>query len=149
MLIQSGNSEISKTKWGSLFCSITIHHLFGNGNSQEGGCERLGEHTLWRIKWNIYHDLNLICSIWTMSLRVNGFIHLKWLPIFEFPKIWKIALRIFQIFEKPFSNFEFCFEKYIKASFICFFQILENWKLSKFIFQFLEKYFSNFQFLEK
>ena len=43
-----------------------------------------------------------------------GFIHLKWLPIFEFPKIWKIALRIFQIFEKPFSNFEFCFEKYVK-----------------------------------
>ena len=39
---------------------------------------------------------------------------MKWLPIFEFPKIWKIALRIFQIFEKPFSNFEFCFEKYVK-----------------------------------
>ena len=39
---------------------------------------------------------------------IIGFIHLK------FPKIWKIALRIFQIFEKPFSNFEFCFEKYVK-----------------------------------
>ena len=44
----------------------------------------------------------------------SRFIHLKWVPIFEFPKIWKIALRIFQIFEKPFSNFEFCFEKYAK-----------------------------------
>ena len=54
---------------------------------------------------------------WIKSLHKiwhKGFIHLKWLPIFEFPKIWKIALRIFQIFEKPFSNFEFCFEKYVK-----------------------------------
>ena len=48
------------------------------------------------------------------SAKYIGFIHLKWLSIFEFPKIWKIALRIFQIFEKPFSNFEFCFEKYVK-----------------------------------
>ena len=58
-------------------------------------------------------------ALWLMSklsicTSLYGFIHLKWLPIFEFPKIWKIALRIFQIFEKPFSNFEFCFEKYVK-----------------------------------
>ena len=51
---------------------------------------------------------------WKSTFETSGFIHLKWLQIFEFPKIWKIALRIFQIFEKLFSNFEFWFEKYVK-----------------------------------
>ena len=58
--------------------------------------------------------MGLVHSSQIMKEGHTGFIHLKWLRIFEFPKIWKIALRIFQIFEKPFSNFEFCLEKYVK-----------------------------------
>ena len=49
----------------------------------------------------------------------SGIIHLKNLRIFEFPKNWKIACRIFQIFEKPSSNFPIsllkCLKQYLDA----------------------------------
>ena len=45
---------------------------------------------------------------WCHSIRIHSYVHsFVFIEFFEYSNYWKIPLRIFQIFEKPSSNFEF------------------------------------------
>ena len=102
--------------WHYLRSSIALKRL-GNPPIPTGGPTHQtsgpSHHDEGKKRWKRMNKCPFLCTLWSFGdFADNGFIHLKWLPIFEYPKIWKI--RIFQIFEKPFSNFEFGFEKFVK-----------------------------------